>query len=1282
MKRTFLALSILLPFIAFSQPRIKTKNYPSLLWEISGNGMQKKSYLFGTMHVSSKIAFNLSDSFYLGIRRADVVALETNPESWQEDMNNYDLSQGRYASDYTAAPGDYFRQSTLRFYKYDKKIERALYSNPSTINNLLYRSYGDRSSDFEEDTYLDMYIYQCGKKWGKQVAGVENYEESMKLMAEAYKDAAKEKVRKERSYDYNDAYGNNKLQEAYRSGNLDWLDSINKYNSTSAAFDEKFLYKRNDIQAYSIDSILKTGYSLFVGVGAAHLPGERGVIEILRRAGYTLRPIAMGMRDSQQKSIVEKLRVPVVFSTQQSEDGFYKVDIPGKLYRFDEETGFDQGQYSDMANGSYYMVTRIMTNAWLWGHTMTQVEKKVDSLLYENIPGKILTKKRITRNGYNGIDIVNKTRRGDIQRYNIFITPFEVIVFKMSGTGEYVNKGDEAKRFFESIQLKEYVPQNTMTANWKSFSPVHGGFSVLFPHQPYIGNDGSWIYDAEDKSTETKYRLIRTDIHNYNFAEEDSFDLNLLHESFLASEFVDKPVQKTLHTWKGYPALDANYKDKQGNNLLARYIIQGPHYYTLVAQGKEITPRMKEFINSFEIKPYLYPTATVYTDTSLYFTTQSPVRIKKDKEKLDIPQYGYGRVADDEDDPMITGMFRSKIVGNDTTGEKIFVSFFKTNRYYQLKDSSLLEKEERGMFGDTTWIVRSKKRYDLPNNMKVWEYALSDTGSSRMLFTKTFYKDGIGYLLATQTDTLTAPSTFIKSFFENFKPADTLKGSNPLTRKTALFFEDFHSKDSVVHKRAVKSIYQLKFDADDLPELKKIINTLSWEEKNYLDTKKSLISRLDNISTKEAADYVKSLYYTAGDTLELQYAALSVLLAQQTNYSYALFKDIMVADPPILSLESKTSNRNYNYDYSSSSVTGRYFMNDLQDSLKLTRTIFPSILPLINLSDYEMNVMELTSTLIDSGLVKPKEYQAYHDKLLIEAKQELKKQLIREKQKAITKAEEVKEESSYSSSYLRTETDPGNEKLELYARLLIPFWQKNKPVQELLTKMLSVQDKELKLTTAILLLKNNQPVPDTLFTYLASLDMYRYKLYTELQKINQEKLFPAIYRNHIDLGRSKLIALSSSYNRPDSVHYVDRLPATIKDKKGFVYFFKYKVKKDDAGWKLATVGLVPEDPMLIDWKKSTVAKTRYAYDNDYEYDYESYSYGKKGYDNTSFSQIKLKDDEPLADQLARQLKRFLYSFRKSARMFFDIYETEEGLENDGYAAELDVDAVFVPNPAM
>jgi len=41
----------------------------------------------------------------------------------------------------------------------------------------------------KKDTYLDMYIFQTGSKLGKKMTGVENFEESEKLVAQAYKDS-------------------------------------------------------------------------------------------------------------------------------------------------------------------------------------------------------------------------------------------------------------------------------------------------------------------------------------------------------------------------------------------------------------------------------------------------------------------------------------------------------------------------------------------------------------------------------------------------------------------------------------------------------------------------------------------------------------------------------------------------------------------------------------------------------------------------------------------------------------------------------------------------------------------------------------------------------------------------------------------------------------------------------------------------------------------------------------------------------------------------------------
>jgi hypothetical protein len=45
------------------------------------------------------------------------------------------------------------------------------------------------------------------------------------------------------------------------------------------------------------------------------------------------------------------------------------------------------------------MVTRVKTNSLYWGHNVDVVAKKIDSLLYENVPGKILSKTEIQKAG-------------------------------------------------------------------------------------------------------------------------------------------------------------------------------------------------------------------------------------------------------------------------------------------------------------------------------------------------------------------------------------------------------------------------------------------------------------------------------------------------------------------------------------------------------------------------------------------------------------------------------------------------------------------------------------------------------------------------------------------------------------------------------------------------------------------------------------------------------------------------------------------------------------------
>jgi len=257
-----------------------------------------------------------------------------------------------------------------------------------------------------------------------------------------------------------------------------------------------------------------------------------------------------------------------------------------------------------------------------------------------------------------------------------------------------------------------------------------------------------------------------------------------------------------------------------------------------------------------------------------------------------------------------------------------------------------------------------------------------------------------------------------------------------------------------------------------------------------------------------------------------------------------------------------------------------------------------------------------------------------------------------EKQKAIEKAEQGKEEKKNTGNAYGQEDEgnSGNEKLRLYTTLLMPYWENSPAVQSLFKQTLLSTDKRLKYNTLLLLLQNNKPYPDSLVKYFAGLDDYRYELYKDLKAATKEFKFPVLYNNHIDLAKSKLLA-EKIYDKPDTLSYIERLPAELKDKKGFVYFFKYKAKKDDASWKIATMGLVPENSLQFEFDKGKKNFTGYSsmyssYSNSYNYNF------------TAYTDTKIKEEETIIDQLNKELKRMLYSRRKSAKEFYNKSSTE------------------------
>ena len=600
-----------------------------------------------------------------------------------------------------------------------------------------------------------------------------------------------------------------------------------------------------------------------------------------------------------------------------------------------------------------------------------------------------------------------------------------------------------------------------------------------------------------------------------------------------------------------------------------------------------------------------------------------------------------GKVELPEKEKLMNGLLRSKIFQNDSTGEQIYISFFKSSRYFQPADSTISNALYRFTPGDSTMLLVKELNSKVDPGYFLNESIFTDTNSSRRFWSRTWYRpeSGIRYIMLTLIDSISKPSAFLTRFFESFQPAADGNVNETKINRASLYFNDFNSPDSVLHQRAIRNIDEVSLDSAHLPDLAKAIYSLNWKEKKYLDLKTSFINKLGVIKTNRSADILERLYFDAGDTLQLQYSALENLLQLKDQYAYNLFRKVMMNDPPVLEQNHTWSPLVTEMDDLPSKFDNGSFLDELFDSLALTKIILPDLLPLLNLKDYQVPLMWLLKNMLDSGLIGGKDYEDYFSKFFIEAKQELKKQSIAEKKRSIDKA--VSEQEGNTDNYTTDGKENGNDLLSLYTTLLLPFESRNTGINSFIQQLLRSHDRRLVLNTALLMLKNRRIVPDSIIKSLAGTDDFRFELYSRLKDIQRLDFFPLNERNQAGLARSALI-FQKLYDNPDTIAYLDKRFLTTKNQSGYIFFFKYKMKMVDLNWKIATVGLIPAD------------STSFNTDVNDEVD----GIGKK-LPLTGFRSVRLKEDKPLSAQLDTIIQRWMVEQRKSGKEFYAAEDDDE-----------------------
>jgi len=262
----------------------------SLLWRISGKGLSRPSYLFGTMHIICADDAALSDSLKAVIAACDEVYFEINLSDMSDMMNAIkymQMNDSKRLSD-LLQPDEYARVKEY-FAKHSSMLPFSMLERfkPMLISGLIEeQGLGCQTTDG-----MELRIMKELKASNKPVNGLETAAFQAGLFDSIpYEYQAKELVKDIDSADENKKV-TQQLADLYTRQDLDGIEKLSdKDDSGMSGYMDLLLYSRNRKWARELKKLLP-GRSLLVAVGAAHLPGKEGVIELLRKEGYTVEPV-------------------------------------------------------------------------------------------------------------------------------------------------------------------------------------------------------------------------------------------------------------------------------------------------------------------------------------------------------------------------------------------------------------------------------------------------------------------------------------------------------------------------------------------------------------------------------------------------------------------------------------------------------------------------------------------------------------------------------------------------------------------------------------------------------------------------------------------------------------------------------------------------------------------------------------------------------------------------------------------------------------------------------
>lgn len=292
-KRLLFLLSLVLtggaPFVQAQQTST------SMLWEVT---MERDTmYVLGSMHLGKDLI--LTKSTKDAILKSDVIVGELDLEdtlmmsSAMQAMQKGMYLDGTTLRDHIRA--DTFKMLKKAFARRGKDITEYEMMKPWMIYMMMSVTEAGESG-YSSTEGIEMQIQALAKEHKKKFMGLETAVDQVlafdKLQTKTQIDMLIEVLKspkKKRSSDKSI----DKLSEAYKRGDTTALGSMimDEFGSTAQEVRQRLITDRNKNWMTKIEAFRGTDQRYFIVVGAGHLLGEEGLLQLLKNKGYALRRV-------------------------------------------------------------------------------------------------------------------------------------------------------------------------------------------------------------------------------------------------------------------------------------------------------------------------------------------------------------------------------------------------------------------------------------------------------------------------------------------------------------------------------------------------------------------------------------------------------------------------------------------------------------------------------------------------------------------------------------------------------------------------------------------------------------------------------------------------------------------------------------------------------------------------------------------------------------------------------------------------------------------------------